>query len=219
VAAVALLAAPRASAAQAFTDPTGDFRAAYLGAGNPASPALDVVSGAVFLTSDLSTFIMRGTMAGPILPPPDPDAAYVYGVNRGAGVARFAGIGAPGILFDAVVILRPSGPDIVNLCFPPDAACPTPITSAGGSVSFTGNTFTALIPVSLLPSTGFTPANYTFNLWPRIRTTGPAGTEISDFAPDNSNVGIAGVVPEPATLLLVAPALGAMALVRRRRSR
>jgi hypothetical protein len=213
VAAAALAVLPRAGAAQAFTDPIGDFRAPYVGAGNPTTPDLDVAGGAVYF--DGSSFIFRATLAGPVPGGAPADQAYIWGINRGAGAPRFAGIGHPGILFDAVVIARPNGPDVFNICFP--VACNAPLPAVA---TFSGNMFQVVVPAALLPSTGFALTDYTFNLWPRLvgRNGGNADLEIPDFAPDNSNVGLA-VVPEPATLLLLAPALGVLTAVRRRRTR
>jgi hypothetical protein len=208
----ALATAPRESAAQAFTDPVGDFRAAYAG---PHTGDLDVTGGAVYMTA--THFVFTGTLDAPIPPGAPANQAYIYGINRGAGVARFAGIGHPGILFDAVVIARPNGPDVVNTCFP--VACNVPLP--GGSATFSGNTFQVLVPIGALPSMGLAPTAYTFNLWPRLVGAfgGDANLEIPDFAPNNSNVALAAVIPEPATLLLVGPALVGLALVRRRRTR
>jgi hypothetical protein len=85
-------------------------------------------------------------------------------------------------------------------------------------VTTSANFFAAVIPLAVLPTRGFAPEDYTFNLWSRVRTTGPANAEIADFALDNGNFR-AATVPEPATVLLVAPALLAVAAVRRSRAR
>jgi hypothetical protein len=213
LAAATLVAAPRGSAAQVFTDPTGDFRAAYVAAGNPTTPDLDVTGGAVYFNG--SSFLFTGTLAGAVPAGAPANQAYIYGINRGAGAPRFAGIGLPGILFDAVVVVRPNGPDVFNVCFP--VACNAALPAAA---TFSGNTFQVLVPAALLPSTGFALTDYTFNLWPRLigQNGGNADLEIPDFAPNNSNVALA-TVPEPATLLLLAPALAGLAVVRRRRAR
>lgn len=157
-----------------INDPTGDFLTSFAG---PTNPDLDVIRGEVSL--DGSNFVFESTSAGPI--GTTPGALFVWGVNRGAGTARFGDL-APGVLFDAVVIIRPDGTgQVVDLTTTPPTATPLP----GGSVTIDGAELRARVPASLLPSRGFQPADYTVNLWPR---TGVGNNnQISDFAPDNSN--------------------------------
>jgi hypothetical protein len=211
---LALASVPALAAAQVITDPVGDFRAPYVAAGSPAAPSLDLIGGGVGFTGD--AFIFTGVVNGRIVPEVDPDLAYVFGVNRGAGTARLTAQGVTGannVLFDATVTVRPNGSASINLfgLFPPIAL--------PGVVTVSDNVFFALVPVALLPSRGFAPPAYTFSLWSRIRTTGSANAEIADFAPENATFGSIAVVPEPATALLVAPALLGLAAVRRRGAR
>src|SRR5262249_17708942 len=128
-----------------------------------------------------------------------PGGFYVWGFNRGAGAQGFPTI-APGVLFDRVVVVNNNGTTNV----------------AGGSVSINGNTFTAEIPASALPSTGFLPSQFTWNLWPRSPAIPGNGLgNIADFAPDNSNALVS--TPEPASLLVLGVAGGVLALRSRRR--
>ena len=71
-------------------------------------------------------------------------AIYVWGVDRGAGTVGFPTM-APGVIFDRVVILNNNDTS----------------TLAGVTVTDSGNSITAVVPLSLaaMASTGFTPIN------------------------------------------------------------
>jgi hypothetical protein len=196
----AALAGP-ALALDGITDRPGDFLATF--AGSAASLDLDVLAATVTYNTTTDIFTFTSTQAGPV--GLTASGLYVWGVNRGAGAASFAANGINGVLFDRVVLLRPDGTGSIG----GGAALPA------GSVVVSGNTISATVSGALLPSTGFTKNNYTFNLWPRDASL-PAGfTQISDFAPDNSNF-TASVVPEPGSLALMS--LGLAGLLWRRRS-
>lgn len=202
LAALALSTAPLG--AQKVNDAVNDFLPSY---GGPHNGDLDVVSAQVFF--DGSKFAFTATMNGAI--GTTTGGFYVWGVNKGAGTQGFATI-APGVLFDAVVIMRPT----------------TGITIGGVPVNdfffASGNTITGVVPLSFLPSTGFAANNYTWNLWPRapLLAGDPA---VSDFAPNNSNAALTiGAIPpavlatpEPGTVVMVGVGLaGLMATLRRR---
>lgn len=73
---------------------------------------------------------------------------------------------------------------------------------------------TARVPLALLPSTGFGPTQYGFNLWPRNGVGNV--NQITDFAPENATVSI-GAVPEPATWLMMLVGFGGVGFSLRRR--
>jgi hypothetical protein len=172
--------------ATTVTDPVGDVLPSFIGTG---SPDLDVTSFSVDLDPSATTFSLAAVLAGDI------NAAlagfYVIGVNTGAGaIAPFADIGEPNVRFDQVIIVQKNG-----------------TATLGGNpldVMLSGNQFTVSVPVALLPSTGATPANYGFNIWPREGATVTGNSQITDFAPDNALLSAHGIVhpvPEPATWL------------------
>lgn len=200
------LAAALALPAHAFdgiTDRVGDFLATF--AGSAASTDLDVTAATVFYDAAVDKFLLTSTQAGAV--GSTPGGFYVWGVNRGAGTAGFVANGITGVRFDRVVILRPNGTGTVAGVGDLPA----------GSVTVAGNKIGAIVPGSMLVSTGFAKLDYTFNLWPRDGAFGGFAA-ISDFAPDNANfTATPGVVPEPGTWALFGAGLAALGWMARRR--
>jgi hypothetical protein len=117
-----------------------------------------------------------------------------------------------GVNFDAVAVLIPGGTSSVSLLVP-SAAGPTPITD----VTFSGSTFKAVIPLSMLPSNGLMPSQYLFNLWPRSGLDTTDNGQISDFAPDSSS--FAASIPEPGAWAMMLLGFGGLGVVLRQRGR
>jgi hypothetical protein len=128
-----------------------------------------------------------------------PGGLYVWGVDRGAGAttANFGAINLPNIIFDSVVIILPDGTGQVVLL---NSATPVATPLAPGSITISGNTFQAVVPIAMLPSAGFQPLSYLQNLWPRQGGV-TDNAQISDFAPDSTMSPISA--PEPASLGLL----------------
>jgi len=194
IAAIGLAGAAQASS---IADPTGDFLASYTG---PLQADLDVTSLSVSFNSGTSSFLVQSTMAGTIngaLP-----GFYVIGVNTGTGtIAPFGSIGAGNVRFNQAVIVQKSGAATVGA---------TPLTA-----TISGDMLSLVLPLSLLPSTGFAPGHYSFNIWPR--NSGPGGlATISDFAPNNSDLSAA---PEPASWAMMLGGFGLVGAAMRRRTR
>ena len=196
LAGIMVTAAACGAQAASVVDATGDFIGSYTG---PHQDDLDVTSFGVSYDGGTSSFLIHSTMAGTI--DPALGGFYVIGVNTGTGAGPFASIGAPNVLFNKVIVVQKNGTAAIS---------GTPL--AAGSVTITGNALDVRAPLSLLPSTGFTPLNYGFNIWPR---SGAGGLEvISDFAPNNATVASA---PEPASWGMMIVGFGAIGGAMRRR--
>jgi hypothetical protein len=191
-----------------FFDPIGDFLPTYIG---PQNPDLDVRS--IELFQNATTVSLNATIGG--LLGVTPGAVYVWGVNRGAGteglLAGSPPVGA-GVLFDAVILLRADGTGQVTT-FNAGGLPPTTTLLAPGSITTAGGAITAVIPLSLLPSRGFAPTSYLYNLWPRNGVG--SNTQISDFAPNASSVFAA--VPEPGAWAMMILGFGMIGVALRRR--
>jgi len=196
----ALAIGPLAAQASPITDAQGDFLPTF--GGSTSSGDLDVLSASVNYDPVHDTFILSSRVNG--TPGATPGGFYVWGVNRGAGTAGFAANGISGVLFDRVILVRPDGTGTVNGAG----------NLAPGSVTIWNDTITAVVPVSLLPSTGFSKYDYQWNIWPRDgRVAGFAA--ISDFAPNNSDFAGA-VLPLPSSLALSALGLAVLGWRQRR---
>src|SRR5207253_8775089 len=129
-----------------FADPANDFIPTFLG---PHNSDLDVLG--VEVKFDGSNFLLHAKLNGTV--GTTPGGFYVWGVNRGGNTQGFPTI-APGVLFDRVVVVNSNGTGTVA-----GTALP--------SVTISGDEIFATVPLANLPSTGFAPGDYTWNLWPR----------------------------------------------------
>jgi len=198
-------------------DPANDFRQfdpndpnSYAG---PPNPGLDVLSANVILNLSQQTLTFTSTMAGPISGLIDPNTganlgSFSWGINHGFASNNFAAIGLPNVLFDAVLALNPNGTGAYR-------GAQTP----AGSVTASGNTLTAVLPISFLAAPSPPPANaqgpllpvteWSYNLWPRssFRIDGtPLGfgnAQIADFAPDATDFVATVATPEPSSALIL----------------
>jgi len=189
----ALLANP-ASAATVL-DASNDFLPSYTG---PKLPDLDVTAFSVTYDPVALSFLLGAKFAGAI--DPATPGFYVIGVNTGTGVIDpFDAIGQGNVIFNQAIVIQKTGASNI------------------GTASISGDSFLASVPLSALPSTGFGPLDYGFNLWPR---TGQGNALISDFAPENATLSAA--VPEPslwATMVLGFGLVGGALRTAKRRRR
>lgn len=206
--AAALLAAAPANAV--LIDPTGDFLDVYTG---PQNGDLDVTAVDAVLTGSGSV-TLTGTHAAAI--GTTPGAAYVWGIDRGAGTEPFPTLDPPtgeGVFFDSVVVLLPNGTGFfLDLTVPGG-----PQFLAPDAIDIDGSIIRATLTDAMLVSRGLAFVDYRYNLWPRFAPAGvnPAdNTQVSDFAPDADT--FAARVPEPAALGLLG--LGLLGLGLRRRA-
>ena len=198
------------AAAVPITDPVGDFLPTYVASGRPTGADLDVVAAEVIYHPGSHQFEFIGTLAGAIGTTPANQVSgesvlYVWGVDRGAGTERFLA-GTPsigdGVAFDSVVILRPDGTGTVNRIVGGGMT-----NLATGTVLISGNTISAFLDETLLPSQGKDFSDYTWNLWPRFGAG--LNAQISDFSPNEVSGAIDAAnarvtVPEPSSLALLA---------------
>ena len=197
-----LLIAVSPANAVTVIDPINDFLPSYTG---PHRGDLDVTSLSVGFNSATNFFTLGATFAGDINP--TDGTHYVFGVNTGTGLIRpFASIGAPNVIFNQAIIINSDGTGRV---FGSSNLSPS-------SINIVGNILTAQVPLSLLPSTGFAPQQYGFNLWPRVGFGD--NNQISDFAPDNATISVSAV-PEPATWAMMILGFGAIGFETRRRKK
>ena len=201
---LAAVVLPAQAHAQTATvvDPAGDFLPTYVG---PKLNDLDVTSLSVNYTPSTSLFTLGATFAGAI----DPSTVgfYVFGVNTGTGVIRpFASIGEGDVIFNQAIVIQKNGTGTIGAT-----------TLNPSDIIIAGNLLTFRIAASLLPSTGFAPQQYGFNLWPRIGNGN--NNQITDFAPENATLAVAAV-PEPSSwaILIAGFALIGTAMRSRRRA-
>lgn len=207
LAVAALAALPGAASAATIADAAGDFLPTYTAGAKLAD--LDVTSFSVNYNAAGAFFTLGATFAGAIgAVGALTDGFYVIGVNTGTGVNRpFASLGQENVIFNQAIVLRKDGTGSIGQ---------TALDPA--NISIAGNIITARVALPLLPTTGFRPEQYGFNLWPRFGTGN--NNQITDFSPENANLSVEGLqtgVPEPAAWGLMLLGSGLVGGVLRRR--
>ena len=199
-----------------ITDNPDDILSTF-GGNASLSKDLDVLNATVLYDSTTDLYRLSATLNG--TPGTTPNGLYVWGVNTGAGTANpgFTANGVNGVRFNELVLVQPNGTGVVVDTGGGGAGGNLP----GGSITVSGNSISAVVPGSLLASTGFNKIDYTWNLWPRDTSFGSSAdfSQIADFGPDNANFTTTpGVVPEPETYLLILAGLVIAGWAARRRA-
>lgn len=197
--------------ATTIADPSGDFLSSYAG-----------VTGSDVDILQFSVEIQGGNILFDVLlnGPPGTTALAKYniGVDRGVGTNTFPVGFRPGASQDAVINLVPATLAAEVRLFEGGAVVTTtPLPS--GAYAISGNTMSVVVPISMLPSTGLAPDDYTFLLWSRTQLAAgvPQQLGIADFAPDQGGLSL---LPEPSTWAMMLLGFGAIGLsLRHQKSR
>ncbi|MFT3817887.1 MAG: PEP-CTERM sorting domain-containing protein [Rubrivivax sp.] len=196
--AAALACAGLTLSAQAVPDPAGDLLASFTGT---KSAGLDLIDADVSFDSSSETFTVRARTLGAIA---DLETgAFVFGFHRGGTASQpFGPIGFDDIAFNATALLRSDGSGNVG--------------GTAIEVEVDGDTVSAQLPASLLPSQGLAPQDYTWALWSvDLAVTGLPRN--ADFI-STSNLNV-NVVPEPTGLALLMAGISAIGFTMRARQR
>ena len=199
------------SSAFALGDPADDFLSSYTG---PHNGVLDVLSANVRFDQASSQLVFEATLNGAI--GTSPHAVYIFGIDRGWGNVGnhvFQSGGPPGglpkigagVTFDTVLVVTAGGAGSVTDLFYGGGH-----TLGAGSVAISGNTLTAVAPLSFFTPGIGGPTSWGWNLWPRDINS-LANVHVSDFAPDNSDALITAV-PEPGTWALLLAGLAGLGI-------
>ena len=191
--------------AETVSDPTGDFLAPFSAAHpNQRNGDLDVASaGAVF---DGQFFHLSATMNGDI--GTTEGGLYVWGVNRGEGIAVFTTLPNPigeGVVFDSFIRINQDGSGMIVRDFLPGGLDTSVVNLTPGQVQISGRRLDLTVALADLPTRGLDPLQYGFNIWPRVDGIS-SNDQIADFAPNARN--ITASVPEPTAWALMIVGFG-----------
>ena len=204
--AVAALWTAHPSFAATIDDPSGDLLGTYIG---QVGPDLDILQFSAEIQGDNLLFqvLLNG------VPGTTPLAKYNIAIDRGAGSNTFpAGFKTDASLDAAINVVPGTLTGDVRLFENGAVATITPLSS--GAFTISGNGFSVVVPLSMLPSTGFATQDYRFFLWSRTQLAAgmPVQLGIADFAPDQ---GFLSLAPEPSTWALMLLGIGAIAFAFR----
>jgi hypothetical protein len=165
----------------AFTAPVGAFYKDYTG---PQRPAIDAVAADGAFVTATQTILLRAKMAGPVF-----DGGpnyYVWGFDRGGAAANAAPFpDEPAVKFNAVLLVTADPANGAALTASINLLAGAPAQPVTATLT-AADTLQVSFAASLLPSTGFTPDKYTWNLWPRSGVGGTPAAQIASFIPEDT---------------------------------
>lgn len=180
--------------ATTIDDPSDDILDTYIG---QVGPDLDILQFTAAIQDDnlLLQVLLNGapgTTAG---------AKYNIAIDRGAGTNTFPDGFKPEASLDAAINVVP-GTQSGDARLFEDGVIVTTTPLPPGAFTISGNRFSVVVPLSMLPSTGFDAQDFTFMLWSRTQLAAgmPVQFGIADFAPDHGSLSL---VPESSTWALM----------------
>ncbi len=178
-----------------FVSKTPDFYAHYTG---PRFPYLDPTGLRAIVINQGQSLFLQGNLAGPIIPSINQGGVlptYVFGINRGGATYPGPFPGKGNVKFDAVVIIAATPNGFVGGVTDITNGMKTTLTP--GSFQIRGNSVSAIVPLTSLPSTGVAPVNYQVNFWTRSAPPSAGADAIGGFAPENSNAPVGAIFGGP----------------------
>jgi hypothetical protein len=126
------------------------------------------------------TFDFTGTVAGRLTE--SVPTVFVFGINRGAGKSPGPFTDRGVVVFDSVVTVSIGPTGVVGAVNVSGKSTILP----SQDVRVVGSSVAVAVPASLLPSTGFSPGQYQFNLW--VNNPQATAEPIASFVPENRDI-------------------------------
>ncbi len=178
-----------------FVAKTPEFYSHYTG---PRFPYLDPTGLRAIVINQGQSLYLQGNVAGPIIPSINQGGVlptYVFGINRGGATYPGPFPGKGNITFDAIVVISATPNGFVGSVTDTNDGMKTVLPP--GTFQIRGNSVSAIVPLSALPSTGVAPTDYQVNFWPRSVPPPSPASVIGGFAPQNSDAPVGAIFGGP----------------------